>query len=250
MIRENERITVLPACRIRCTRPWQTFVAKDSRTFSFVFLFLRNTRSIIRRRVRGGGEKPSYLTSVAGSGASVPTTPSGPLAERFGWRCLVFRRTRWKVYADIVVVVVSHADSPPESRGWIRARASSRFHRESTGLRARRPGRPSCPLPVNRAIGHSNSRPDARRSTVLRRRIVAIPRLALADIRGLIEEKREYESNPRGNRDLLTGGSLDSPLRHARNECASESASASVPRCRVDTRTTSSRRSNHRPRDP
>lgn len=60
MIRENERITVLPACRIRCTRPWQTFVAKDSRTFSFVFLFLRNTRSIIRRRVRGGGEKPSY----------------------------------------------------------------------------------------------------------------------------------------------------------------------------------------------
>lgn len=60
MIPENERITVLPACRIRCTRPWQTFVGKDSRTFSFVFLFLRNTRSIIRRRrVRRGG-KPSY----------------------------------------------------------------------------------------------------------------------------------------------------------------------------------------------
>lgn len=48
-----ECIVVLPACRIRCTRLWQTFVAKDSRTFSFVFVFLRNTRSIIKRKRNG-----------------------------------------------------------------------------------------------------------------------------------------------------------------------------------------------------
>lgn len=141
------------------------------------------------------GEEENHripLTAVARPGASVPTTPRGPLAERFGWRCLVFRRAWRKVYADIVVVVVSHADSPAESRGWIRARSSSRFHREPTCLRARRPGRPGCPLAVNRAVGHSDSRSCARRSTMLGRRVVAIPRLALADIRRLRNMKREF----------------------------------------------------------
>lgn len=188
------------------------------------------------------------LTTVAGSGASVPATPRGPLAERFGRRCLVFRRTWWKVYADVVVVVVSHADPATESRGWIRARASSRFHRESTGLRARRPGRPSCPLAVNRAVGHSNPRAGARCSSMLRRRVVAIPRLALTDIRGL--SRNTNVSRICADLQIDLNLTLHSPLRHARNEDANGSASASVPPCRVDTETTSSRHSNHRPRDP
>lgn len=149
------------------------------------------------RLLRGRGtEKPLYIsfTAVAGSGTSVPSAPRGPLAERFGRRCLVFRRTRGKVYAYVVVVVVSHADSAAESRGWIRARASPRFHGEATGLRARRPRRPSCPLAVNRAVGHSDSGSGARCSAMLRRWVVAVPRLALTDVRGLKYEKYKYES--------------------------------------------------------
>ena len=79
------------------------------------------------------------LTTVARSGASVPSAPRRPLTNGLlRWWCDLGRsRTRWKIYADDVVVIVTNADSSTESRGWIRTRASTCFHREATRLRTR-----------------------------------------------------------------------------------------------------------------
>lgn len=155
-------------------------------------------REATRRRSEEEGR--ARLTTVAGPSARIPRGPGRPLTalggRGRGWRRhLGGRGTGRKVYADDIVVVVADADPAAERRGWVRAGASPRLHREAASLRARRPGGPGRPSAVNRAVGYPHLAPRAARASVLRRRIVALPCLTLAAVGDLRVKSLSDSSN-------------------------------------------------------
>ena len=67
----------------------------------------------------------------------------------------------------------------------VRAAAPAGLEGGAAARAAGRPGRPGGPAPVHRAVGHAHATPAAGRAAVLRRRVVALARLALAGVRAL-----------------------------------------------------------------
>lgn len=87
---------------------------------------------------------------------------------------------------------MTNAHSPSKSRSRIRARASTCFHSEAAGLWARWPGWPSCPITMNRTIGYSHFSSWTSCSAMLRRRVIAIPCLALTSVWALVKARIRF----------------------------------------------------------
>lgn len=128
------------------------------------------------------------LTAVARPRTRVPRAPGRPLTILRWWSGFGWSRTGWQINAHNIIVIMSDANAPTECRCWIRAGSPTGFHRETTGLRARRPTWPSGPIAVDGAICHSNTRTRATLAAVLRWRIIAFPGLTLTCVDFLQDE--------------------------------------------------------------